>query len=128
MNYTEIQNVKQALLKISSERLPIAYEIAKNLKLCNKIIAETDEIMMEIYKKYADKDEKGELRVYHDPSEKEMYKISDNEKLLEYQQALNKLYSEEHDVKFITISKTTLIGQSLYATDLLPLLDIIIVD
>lgn len=128
MKYGEIFEIKLALEKLGKERLPIAFEVAKNIRLANKVLSETQEIAKELHTKFADKDEKGEVKSYKNEEGQDVAKISDPAKLKEYQDELKKLDSEEHDVPFVKINKSQLVGEKLPAEMLLALVDVIITE
>lgn len=128
MKYAEIFEIKLALEKLGKERLPVAFEVAKNIRVANKIITETQEIAKELHAKFADKDEKGETKVYKNDDGQEISKITDPAKLKEYQEELKKLDMEEHEPAFVKIKKSQLDGEKLPAEMLLALVDSIIVE
>lgn len=128
MKYAEIFEIKLALDKLGKERLPIAFEVAKNIRIANKILAETQEIAKELHAKFSDKDNKGEPVSYKDDEGREVSKITDTDKLKEYQVELKKLDTEEHEVTFVKINKAQLAGEKLPAEMLLALIDTIIVE
>ncbi|MFA6295596.1 MAG: hypothetical protein WC666_04235 [Candidatus Paceibacterota bacterium] len=129
MKYAEIFEIKLALDKLGKERLPIAFEVAKNLRIAKKILDETQEIAKELHAKFADKDEKGEIKTYkNEEGGQEVSKITDADKLKEYQTELKKLDAEEHEVVFVKITKSQLAGEKLPAEILVSLIDTIITD
>jgi hypothetical protein len=128
MKFIEIVQIKESLKKLSQERLHVAYEIAKNIRICDKIINETQEIAKELYTKYADVDTNGQVITSRDEEGRETAKISDPEKIKECQEELTKLDREEHDVQFCKINKTKLEAEKLSADILIPLVDVIIIE
>jgi hypothetical protein len=128
MKFIEIVQIKESLKNLSQERLHVAYEIAKNIRICDKIINETQEIAKELYTKYADVDGEGKVITSRDKEGRETAKISDPEKIIECQEELTKLDKEEHDVQFIKINKTKLEAEKLSADILIPLVDVIIIE
>lgn len=129
MKYFQIEQIQKALTDLSKERLPIAYEIARNLQLCNKVISEVSEVSRQLFEQFADRDEHGEfVRVPQEGNPSNLLmKITDPSKLSAYQQAIQKLAADEHSIPFVTISMDAIKGEKLAAETLLPLLDVILI-
>lgn len=127
MRYTEIAEIRNALQVLGNEKLPIAYEVAKNIRKCNRILDEVQDIVKELHGKYADKDEKGTVKQYEEDG-KQLAKISDPAQLLAYQQELAKIDTEEHEIEFIKISSSKLDSEKLTGNILVPLIDVVIID
>ena len=128
MNYFQILEIKNALIELGKERLPVAYEIAKNTRLCNQIIAETADLSRELFEKFADRDDNGNLIQYPDESKpmQTMLKIDDPEKLAQHQTERIKLLLAEHAVDFVKVPASSIQAVPLAAAILMPLLDSII--
>ena len=128
MKYAQIFEIKRDLQALGKERLPVAFEVAKNIRIADKILNETQEIAKELHTKFTDKDDKGEVKIYKDEENRDITKISDPEKLKQYQEELKKLDSEDHEVTFVKINKSQLAGEKLPAEMILALIDTIIVE
>jgi hypothetical protein len=128
MNYFQITEIKNALIELGKERLPVAYEIAKNTRLCNQVINETADLSRELFEKFADRDSEGALIQYPDESKsmQTVLKINDPEKLAQHQAERIKLLLAEHTVDFVKISASSIQAVPLTASILMPLLDSII--
>lgn len=129
MKYLQLEQIQRALTELGKERLPIAYEIARNLQLCNKVLGEVTDISRQLFEQYADKDASGKfVQVPQDGNPSNlMLKISDPAKLSLYQVEMQKLANEDHSIEFVKIPMDALKGEKLTAEFLLPLLDVIIV-
>jgi len=128
MKYLQIVEIKSALTELSKERLPIAYEIAKNIRICNNAIQEMTELSRTIFENFADKDEDGNFikhQVGDDPNNMQL-KISNSDALNQYQIEFVKLLDVEHDVHFVMIPKARIQTENLLADVLIPLIDVII--
>ncbi len=128
MKFAEILIIKKALMVLGQERLPVAYEIAKNIRICDKIITESKEIANEVYLRYADREENGDVKMYKNELGQGVARITDSTRAAECQVELNKLDLEEHDVSFVKFNKNILKAEKLSADTLIPLIDIIIVE
>ena len=126
MKLKEIQEIHKSLQKLGEERLPIGYELARNLKLCNNVIKDYEEVASSLFSQYGDKNDSGELVNYAGESGQVLLKISDPVLLEQYQKELQKLQGEEHNIKFLKIPKSKLDGRALEGNTLVPLLDVII--
>ena len=127
MQHAQIISIHQALLALGTEKLPIAYEIAKNVKMCERVMAETRELIQTIFKKYADRDDKGNLlEIVEDGKKRHQVTVPEN--VAQCNEELAKVEKEEHDIKFVPISSSIVIGKDIPVTTLVPLLDTIIVD
>lgn len=127
MKYAEIFEIKNALTALGKEKLAVAYEVAKNIRICDKVLTETQEIAKELHTKFTDKDEKGEVKIYKDEEGRDITKISDAKLLAQYQEELKKLDSENHEITFIKINKAKLEAEKLSADMLIALIDTVIV-
>jgi hypothetical protein len=128
MKYFQILEVKNALTELGKERLPIAYEVAKNIRLCNKVIEETAELSREMFEKFADKDKDGKpVQVPDENNQGQMtMKITDQANLLSYQEEIGKILNADHDMEFVKIPKVRIQSEKLTATTIVPLIDIVI--
>jgi hypothetical protein len=128
MKYFQILEVKNALTELGKERLPIAYEVAKNIRLCNKVIEETAELSREMFEKFADKDKDGKpVQVPDENNQGQMtMKITDPANLLSYQEEIGKILNADHDMEFVKIPKVRIQSEKLTATTIVPLIDIVI--
>ena len=127
MRFGQIAALQQALTVLGQERLPMAYEIAKNLKACDRVMIEVRELAQIIFQKYADRDLSGNIMEY-DEDGKKQNKISDPEQLRMYNDEITKIDTEEHDIHLITIPGIKFAGKDIAAAVLLPLLDTVIMD
>jgi hypothetical protein len=98
----EIQDMFVALQKLGERDLPIAYELAKNMRILKKEIAAYEEDRNTVHEKFADKDAGGAFIEY---IEKDMYgrdervrKISDPAKLMEFNREHEKMLKDVRDV------------------------------
>jgi hypothetical protein len=55
MKLAELATIKAALEGLGKQKLPIWYEIAKNLKAVNKVLNDANEVRQDLWNKYADK-------------------------------------------------------------------------
>ena len=130
MRLLQITEIQRALTELGKEKLPVAYELAKNIRLCNEILTEAQELAKELHTKFADKDENGEVIIYEEEinnTKQQISKISDPAQLTMYKAELDKLEAEEHEVAFKTIQASK-ITTALEANKLLSLVDIIVVE
>ena len=129
LKYFEIMQVHKALDNISNKVIYGAtYEIVRNLKTLNDIITSNTALMQTLYKKFADVDENGNLKIYDEPNGQQMNRISDPEKLAEFNKELEKLSNEDYDVELKTIPTSIINKLDIPSKDILPLLDIVFVD
>ncbi len=127
MKIDQITQIKNALNQLGNERLPIAYEIAKNIKTCDKVIDEVQTIVKELFEKYAEKDENGKLKNFEQDGQL-MSKITDAEKLKEYNAELEKVRDDDHEITFHKVLLSKIEAEKLQANTLVPLLDTIFVE
>lgn len=127
MKFVQIANIHQALNVLAQERLPVAYEIAKNIKECDKVITEVQELLKVLFQTYVDRDLSGNIIAYSE-NDKQVNKISDPAQLKLYTEEIAKIDAEDHDIKLTPISGEKFAGKEIPATVLLPLLDTVIVD
>lgn len=127
MKFVQIANIHQALNVLAQERLPVAYEIAKNIKECDKVITEVQELLKVLFQTYVDRDLSGNIITYTE-NDKQVNKISDPNQLKLYNEEIAKIDAEDHDIKLTPISGEKFAGKEIPATVLLPLLDTVIVD
>lgn len=127
MKFGQIASIHQALTVLGQERLPVAYEVAKNIKACEKVITEVQELVKTLFQTYVDRDLSGNIIEYED-GDKKTNKISDPKQLTLYQEEMNKIDAEDYDIKLTPISGTKFEGKEIAATVLMPLLDSVIVD
>ena len=131
MKHMQIVEIKNALTDLGRERLPIAYEIAKNLRICNNFIQETADLSKALFEQFADRDTEGNLINYPvetppgQPEQSQM-KISDPAKLKAYQVELVKVLDADHEVDFVKIPKIRIQSEKLVASVVVPLIDVII--
>jgi len=128
MKYYQILEVKNALTDLGRERLPIAYEVAKNIRICNKIIDETAELSKDMFEKFADKgsDNKPIMVPDEKNGNQPTMKITDAVNLAAYQEEIMKILNADHKVEFIKISKIRIQSEKLTASMIVPLIDAII--
>jgi hypothetical protein len=127
MRYVQIAMIHQALTALGQERLPVAYEVAKNLKACDKIMVEVRDLLTILFQKYVDRDLSGNIVEYEEDGQKRN-KISDPEQLRQYNEEIAKIDAEDYEIKFTTIPGEKLAGKEIAASILLPLLDVVITD
>ena len=127
MLYTQIVRIKDALTELGKERLPYAYMIAKNIIACEKIVNESNTIIDAIKKTYADKDEKGEVKLYNENGNS-FFKITDPDILKTAQIELDKATAEDHPISFFTMPLEKIKDLSLPANVLVPLLGTVILE
>jgi hypothetical protein len=128
MKHIEILEVKKALEELGKERLPVAYEVAKNTRICEKILNETSDILREIFEKYADRDEQG-TPIQHqdsDPTKGSTMKITDPAMLKNYRDEIERVLNEDHEVTFVKIPRSRIQSERLTASMLVPLIDVVI--
>lgn len=125
MKYQEIAEIRLALLELMNERLPVAYEIAKNIKECEKVTSEVQELVTTMQQMYADKDEQGKI-VTEKTADGVLVKFSETDRRDAYQREILKINQEDHTVVFKKINSSSLKDVKLPARILLPLVDIII--
>jgi hypothetical protein len=131
MKHMQIVDIKNALTTLGKERLPIAYEIAKNIRMCSNVIQETADLSKELFEKFADKDDQGQLINYpvevpEGQPEQTQMRISDPAKLKSYQVELIKVLDADHTIDFVKIPRSKIQSEKLEASILLPLIDIVI--
>lgn len=127
LRIAQIADIRVALNTLGKQTLPIAYELAKNSRICDIILKESDEILKELQKKYFDKDENGNLKNYSEEG-KQIIKISDPALLKLFNVEFAKFDADLHEVTFVPISPNKLENQAIEANTLLPLIDTVIVD
>ena len=127
MTYIEIAELLDALIKLGERDLPIAYEIAKNIRACKVLVREGQEIAQELFNKFADKNPEGKFISYTE-GDKQGYRITDGTKMDLYRAEIKKLEQQEHDLKLIPIPKTSISGKDLPANLLVPLIGTVILD
>ena len=127
MRYAEIKEIVNALTALGNEKLPIAYEIAKNIRKCNKILTEVDETVKELHTKFVDKDENGEVKQYTE-GDKTFSKISDPDQLKAFNEEIAKIEVDEHEITFHKILFSKIENERLAANALAALIDTVIVD
>jgi len=127
MKYAQIGAIKVSLEALKDKELPIAYELARNLLICDKFLEEAQGLVQVLHTGFADRDSEGVLVKYIEEG-KEAHKISDPIKLMQFQKELLKLENEEHEIKFIKIKRAALENTMLTASVLVPLIDTIIED
>jgi len=128
MKYGQILNIQKALEELSKERLTIAYEIAKNIRICKNITDETQSLVAEIQLKYADRDENGNILQEFDEKRRPIFKITNPVKMQQFLGELSKIDNEEHEVTFVKISLNAIKDEKLTAEILLPLLDTVLIE
>jgi hypothetical protein len=121
MTLEQILLIKNSLTFLSKERLFAAYEIAKNLRECDKIIEESKLLSQKLFEMHADKDEDGNF-IY----EENKVKITDEAAIKRYQEEVRKIIETEHNLIFIKIPSAKLSNEKLPAEILIPLLGVII--
>ena len=127
MKYAKIKLIEDSLTKLGNKELPIAFEIAKNLRACTKITEESEALFKEVFSKYADKDENGNLIQYSQDG-KPTTKITGADKMEQFNVEVAKIDNEEHEIVFIKIPKSALSGKDLAANILVPLMDDLITE
>lgn len=127
MKYREILVIRQVLDMLAQDSMPAAFELAKNIRICDKIIKDGNELSSTLYDKYADRDDKGEIKVYEDNG-KQVKKITNKTKETEFSAEYEKLLNDEHEVTFSKISSAKLADTKLKPMLLVPLLDVILID
>lgn len=129
MRLVEIDKIKKSLDTLAKEPATIAYELAKNIRLCDAILTEANSIAQTIHNGFADKDADGKLIVYREEETgKDLYKITDPAKAALFTTEMQKLETEEHNIPFVKIKRSQIKNMSILPTVLLPLIDCIIVD
>jgi hypothetical protein len=130
MKYMQIIEIKTSLAELGKEKLPIAYEIAKNIRMCNQIIQETQDINKTLVEKFCDKSEDGTPKDYpvENHPEQTQLRIGDPELLKQYQEAWMKALDADHKVDFVKIPKLRIQSEKLLASMLVPLVDTVIED
>jgi hypothetical protein len=126
MKLNEINTIRQALVLLGEEKFPIVYEIAKNIKLCDKALDEAKIYGKQLTEKFADKNEDGSIKQYIENGQSLM-KVTDSEDLEHLQHELSKIENEEHDIPFLIISKDLLKSPTISsALRFVPLIDTVI--
>lgn len=125
MRYPEILEIRIALMELINERLPVAYEIAKNIKSCEKVITEVQELVTTIQQLYADKDEHGKI-ITEQTADGIIVKFSEPLRREAYQKEILKINQEDYKLDFKRIKSSSLKDIHLPARILLPLVDTII--
>lgn len=134
MKLAQLIEIKEKLETIGKLKLPIWYEIAKNLKAVNKVLDEANELRMAIWEKFADKDEAGKVKEYigekGTPEEGKPYsKITDKAVLAECMAELKNMDDDDtFEVKFHRILKDRISQKDLEGGDFVPLIDVIVVE
>ena len=128
MKFGQIASIHQALTVLGQERLPVAYEVAKNIKACEKVISEVQDLVKSLFQTYVDRDLSGNVIEYEEDGGKKVNKISDPKQLAAYQEEMNKIDAEDYEIKLATIPGSKFEGKEIAATVLMPLLDSVIVD
>jgi hypothetical protein len=125
MKFNELVALKNALEALGKERLPIAYELAKNIHLADQAINEAQELARELYTKFVDRDENGDVIPYMDQEGQQITRITDTTNLNAYLVEIKKMESVDYEINFVKIGKSTLAKKDLLAEQLIPLLSII---
>lgn len=128
MKLAQVAAIHQSLTILSQERLAAAYEIAKNIRTCESILNEVQELMRVLFTTYVDRDLDGKIKEYEEEDGKKVNKISDLQQLALYREELAKIDAEERDVKLVPIPAEKISGKELSAAVLMPLLGTVILD
>lgn len=130
MKYFQIVEIKNALTELGKERLPVAYEIAKNIRICNNAVQETQDINKALIEKFCDKNEDGTPKNYpvEGHPEQSQLKIGDPELLKQYSEEWMKALEAEHEMAFVKIPKIRIQSEKLLASVIVPLIDTVIED
>jgi hypothetical protein len=124
MRYAEIVEIHNALQTLGMEKLPIAYEIAKNIRRCTAVIREVQEVISQLVQKYAQKDSEGNIEFV----EGGQPKFPNAEAKAQYRAELRKIdMDDSYKVDFHRIAFTRIENEKLGGAVLAPLLDHIIV-
>ena len=62
MKYSQLLNIQSGLIGLGKYNIPISYEVAKNLNRVNKVIEEVQKTIIDLHKKFADKDTNGNVQ------------------------------------------------------------------
>jgi hypothetical protein len=127
MKYAEVFLIKTALEALGKLDLPVTFEVAKNIRACNVVLTEVQELAKELVEKYADRDEAGQLIVTKE-GDFEKYKFNDLVKREHYNQEARKIDLFEHDIKLIKIKRSALPTTGIDISILVPLIDTVIID
>jgi hypothetical protein len=135
MKLAELATIKAALEGLGRQKLPIWYEIAKNLKAVNKVLNEANEVRQDLWNKYADKEEDGKtVKEYMGdkgtPEEGKPYtKISDKADLKECMAQMKAMDEDDsYEVKFHRILASRVSAKDLEGVYGEPLIDVIFVE
>jgi hypothetical protein len=120
----DVLAISSALGYLNQKETEAWYQIAKNTKKLKAALDDINESKKLVFEKYAEKDEKGEIK-FKDQN-KTQIDFGKNEK--EADEMWKKIQEEEIEIDFHTFSSNVLAGQKLNSTIITPLIDIIIVD
>lgn len=147
LSFNDLKKIREALQILGTLNLPIAYEVAKNLKRVNATLREPEELLAELWNKYIDKDADGNQIQYTIngeakivvankdellPDARVFTKIGDSEKQKDFQEQKKKTESDTfevdlHEVKMSKlkdyIEKNGIMGNALE-----PLLDVVLIE
>lgn len=150
LNLKELREIRTALQHLGNlPNLPIAYEIAKNLRRVNAVLKEPEELLETLREKQTEKDAEGKPiyftidnegnTVAYDPAKKNINpranlftRITNLTKLQEFEEQAKKAEKDEFEVDFHVIKysklKPYIEKDGIAANPLVPLLDRILIE
>ena len=127
MKYAEVENIRNHLVILGQDQLPVGYEIGKNIHRCDQVIDEVDKVVEKLVQQYADKGDDG--RVLYGPADASGRRkpVMPPEKELALQEQLDKVNDDDsHVVRFHKIPEDRIKSLSLRGAALGPLFGTII--
>lgn len=138
LTYPKLKKFRRALSLFGAlPRIPEGYANSKNLQSCDRMIDDLDELQSDLFKKAAEKDEEGNLKLFDktvpdkDGETKET-RITDKRALKNYADEMEKLQKDEREINVHQVPyarfKKFIDENGINNNILAPLLDIYIID
>lgn len=138
LTYPKLINFRRALSLFGAlPRIPEGYANSKNLQSCNRIIDALDEIKNDLFKKAAERDEEGGIRLFDKivpdkDGETKEGRVTDKKALKDYSDEMEKFWKVEHEIAIHQVPyarfEKYIAENGMNNNILAPLLDIYITD
>src|ERR1039458_6029669 len=137
IKYIKVLDIHEALVQLGNEKLNVAYEIAKNIRICRHPMEDIQGIVKELQEKLTDKDAEGNPVYETVPvgrgGKQQIPKFDETnseskKRKKEFEAELKKIENDIHELNFHKIPYTKIKDVPLQGTILAPLLEYIIVD
>lgn len=126
MKYAEVVEIERALQRLGQERLSNWYDVAKNIRIAGKVTKEVADLVREAQKRFAKKDEMGE--VVFEPAGGELMRpvFATTEDKKAFHEVIKQIDEEERKVSFHKFPMSRLKDLNLPANVMAPLLDVVV--